>query len=77
MGQDGCPNRPKSRCEFRARNVNWRAVEVAGNLAMPLGNIVTRKSGVSPACYEEVTRKLATSPTSPRGSYGETGPSRI
>jgi len=42
--------------------------------------IVTRKSsvsGVSPACYEEVTRKLATSPTSPRGSYGETGPSGI
>ena len=69
--------------------------------------LVTRKSGMSPACYEEVTRKLttfrpsrhvqmvwrvanflvtsrylvtrklATSPTSPRGSYGEIGPSGI
>ena len=39
--------------------------------------LVKRKSGVSPACDEEVTRKLATSPTSPRGSYGETGPSGI
>ena len=48
--------------------------------------LVTRKSGVSPACYEEAgdfqtistcPDGLATSPTSPRGSYGETGPSGI
>ena len=51
--------------------------------------LVTRKSGLSdlsPACYEEVgdfqtistcPDGLATSPTSPRGSYRETGPSGI
>ena len=40
---------------------------------VPVANV----TGKSPTSYEEVTRKLATSPTSPRGSYGETGPSGI